>query len=174
MQKHRSFTKRLCRIGVIAALYTALTYAFMPFAFGPFQIRPAEALCILPLFLPESAIALFIGCALSNIVSPFAFYDVLFGSLATLLAAGGTLLIGKICKKDGLKILLGGLFPVLINALVLPFVVVVLCGGGAGDSLAIAYFSYALWIFLSEAVWVYALGTPLYFGMKKLTKTRQG
>ena len=46
-------TKRLCRAGIIAALYTALTYAFAPLAFGPFQVRPAEALCILALIYPE-------------------------------------------------------------------------------------------------------------------------
>ncbi len=171
--KNRNLTKRLCRIGVVAALYAALTYAFLPFAFGPFQIRPAEALCILPLFFPESVFALFIGCALSNLVSPFAFYDVLVGSSATLLAACGTWCMGKICRKEGLKIVFGGLFPVLVNALALPLVTVVLCGGEVGEgSLATAYFSYALWIFLSEAVWVYGLGTPLYFGMKKLLKNR--
>ncbi len=173
MQKNRSFTKRLCRVGVIAALYAVLTYVCMPFAFGPFQIRPAEALCLLPLFFPEAVPALFIGCALSNIVSPFAVYDVIFGSLATLIAAFGTFWVGKICKKDWLKITLGGLFPVLVNALVLPFIVVILCGGGAGESLAIAYFSYAFWIFLSEGVWVYALGTPLYLGLKKITGKRR-
>ena len=44
-------TKRLCRAGVIAALYTALTYAFGALAYDAsiIEIRPAEALTILPL-----------------------------------------------------------------------------------------------------------------------------
>ena len=87
-------TKRLCRAGVIAALYVATTYAFMPFAFGPLQIRPAEALCILPLFFVEAVPALYVGCMLSNLVSPFFLYDVLIGSLATLLAALVTYMVG--------------------------------------------------------------------------------
>ena len=80
-------TKRLCRAGVISALYVVLTYAFAPFAFGPFQIRPAEALCILPLFYADAIPALFIGCALSNLLSAYSVFDVVIGSLTTLLAA---------------------------------------------------------------------------------------
>ena len=74
-------TRRLCRAGIIAALYVALTYAFMPFAFGPVQIRPAEALCILPLFIVQAIPALRVGCRISNLGSPY-FYTTL--SLARL------------------------------------------------------------------------------------------
>ena len=171
MRRSTSFTKRLCRAGIISALYVALTYAFMPFAFGPFQIRPAEALCILPLFFPEAIPALFIGCALSNLASPYAFYDVTFGSLATLLACFGTYFVGRLFKKDWLRISLGGIFPVLVNAFVIPLVIVFLCGGADGfTGVAVAYFSYVGSIFLTECVWVYALGTPLYFGVKRMKK----
>ena len=171
--KNKTLTKRLCRAGVIAALYVALTYAFMPFAFGPFQVRPAEALCILPLFFPEAIPALFIGCALSNIASPYALYDIFFGATATLVAAVATYAVGRLFQKDWLKITIGGLFPVLINAFVIPLVIVFLYSGGEGyDSLTIAYFTYVGSIFLTEAVWVYALGTPLYLGIKRLLKGR--
>lgn len=164
-------TKRLCRAGIIAALYVALTYAFMPFAFGPFQIRPAEALCILPLFFIEAVPALWIGCMLSNLGSPYFVYDVLLGSLATLLSALGTYLVGCFLKKDGVKIAVGGIFPVLFNALIIPFIIVFLCGGGEGySSLVAAYFAYAGSLALTESVWVYALGAPLYSVIKRLRR----
>ena len=162
-------TKRLCRTGIIAALYVALTYAFMPFAFGPFQIRPAEALCILPLFFVEAVPALWIGCMLSNLGSPYFVYDVLFGSLATLLAAFSSYLVGVFIKKDGVRFAVGGIFPVLFNALIIPLIIVFLCGGGEGySSLAVAYFTYAGSIALTEVIWVYALGAPLYSTVKRL------
>ena len=171
--KNARLTKRLCRAGVIAALYVALSYAFMPFAFGPFQIRPAEALCILPLFFPEAVPALFIGCALTNISSPYAFYDVTFGALATLVAALGTFAIGKYCKKDFIKITLGGIFPVLVNAFVVPALIVFVAGDlGSNQTLIGAYFTYVCWIALSQSVFVYGLGTPLYYAMKKLPKDK--
>ena len=100
-------TKRICRAGVIAALYVGLTYAFMPLAFGAFQVRPAEALCILPLFFPEAIPALCVGCMLSNLASPFALYDIVFGSLTTLLASLGTYTVGRFVKKAAPKIVFG-------------------------------------------------------------------
>ena len=166
-----STTKRLCRAGIIAALYTVLTYVFAPFAFGPFQIRPAEALCILPLFFPEAVPALYVGCMLSNLASPFLIYDVFIGSLTTLLAALITYLVGRLVKKTWLKITLGGLAPVLFNAFLIPLIIVFLCDGGVGyETQTVAYFSYVGSLFLTESVWVYALGTPLYFFIQKKLK----
>lgn len=163
--------KRLCRSGVIAALYAALTYVFAPFAFGPFQIRPAEALCILPLFFVEAVPALWVGCMLSNLSSPYLLWDVFIGSLTTLFAALCTYLVGRFFKKDGVKIGLGGIFPVLFNAFIIPLIIVFVFGDLGGESnRTIAYFTFALWIFLSQSVWVYALGTPLYFAVKKTFK----
>ena len=162
-------TKRLCRAGVIAALYVALTYAFMPFAFGPFQVRPAEALCILPLFFPEAVPALYVGCMLSNLASPYFVYDVLIGSLVTLFAALGTYMVGRFIKKAALKVFLGGLFPVLFNAVFIPMIIVFLCGdlGGQASVLA-AYLFFAFSMFLTESVWIYGLGIPLYYAVSKL------
>ena len=161
-------TKRLCRAGVIAGLYVALTYVFMPFAFGPFQIRPAEALCILPLFFPEAVPALYVGCMLSNLTSPFAIYDVFLGSLTTLIAALGTYCIGRVCKKDTVKFLLGGIFPVLCNAFIIPVIIVFLCNGAEGyTSTWTAYFSFVFSLFITECAWVYGLGAPLFFTLNK-------
>ena len=111
-------TKRICRAGVIAALYVALTYAFGALSYQGFlQIRPAEALCILPLFYVEAIPALYLGCMLSNLASPFLVYDVFVGSLATLVAAIGTWAIGKLLREEAKsfavhigRVGLGGLF----------------------------------------------------------------
>ena len=166
--KNISITKRLCRAGIIAALYAALTYAFAPFAFGPFQLRPAEALCILALIYPEAIPALWIGCMLSNITSPYFVYDVFIGSSATLLAAFVTYLVGRFIKNTPLKIVLGGIPVVLFNAAIIPLIIVFLCGGKEGFSSAlVAYLTFAGSIALTETVWIYALGTPLYFTVKR-------
>ncbi len=154
----KSSTKKLCRAGVIAALYAALTYVFAPFAFGTIQIRPSEALCLLPLFFPEAIPALFVGCVLSNLSSPYFFYDILVGSTATLLAAVMTYVLGRALKKTSWKLVFGGLFPVLINALCLPLLLFLT---GTNDGTTAAYFAFAGGILLSESLWVYGLGVPL-------------
>ena len=164
-------TKRLCRAGIIAALYVALTYAFAPFAFGPLQLRPAEALCILPAFFPEAVPALYIGCMLSNMASPYFFYDVFIGSLATLLAAVLSYLVGRYLKKEPLRMLLCGIFPIVCNAVIIPLIIVFLCGGDAGyASASVAYFAFMGSLALTETVWVYGLGSPLYLAIQRLQK----
>ena len=165
-------TKRLCRGGCIAALYVALTLAFGPLPYlGILQIRPAEALCILPLFFAEAVPALYLGCTLANAFSPFWLYDVLIGSLATLFAALCTYFVGKKIKNERAKFWLGGLFPVLFNALIIPFMIVFLSGdttsaGAAGT----AYLLSALSIAFTESVWVYALGLPLAAFVSRMRK----
>ena len=164
-------TKRLCRAGVIAALYVTLTYVFMPFAFGPFQVRPAEALCILPLFFPEAVPALYVGCILSNLASPYFFYDVCIGSLVTLCAGLGTYFIGKTIKQAFFKVFVGGLFPVLLNAVFIPMIIVFLCGDLGGQaSVFTAYLFFVFSMLLTESVWVYGLGVPLYYAVSRLEK----
>lgn len=163
--------KRICRAGIIAALYLALTLAFGSLSFqGVLQIRPAEALTLLPLLFPEAVVGLFIGCALSNLASPFFLYDAVLGSLVTLLAATATYCIGKLRAKDSVKVALGGLFPVLFNALAVPLIIVFLCGETGGKSLFVAYLLSAGSIFITEAVWVYGLGSPFYFALKRIRK----
>ena len=169
----RFTTKRLCRAGIIAALYVALTYVFMPFAFGPLQIRPAEALCILPLFFPEAVPALFAGCALANIVSQYSVFDVVIGSFTTLAAAFCTYQTGKHVKKEWLRLFLGGLFPVLFNAFSIPFVIVIILGDTATyATLSIAYFTNVSIFLLTQTVWVYGGGVPLYFTVRRLRRKR--
>ena len=167
-------TQRLCRAGIIAALYVALTYAFAPIAYGPLQVRPAEALCILPIFFPEAIPALYIGCMLSNLASPYFVYDVLVGSLATLFAAFTSYLVGRFIKKEPFRLILGGLPVVLFNALIIPLIIVFLCGGAEGfTSVTVAYFTFVGSIALTEAVWVYGLGAPLYSAIKRFQKKRE-
>lgn len=170
--------KRICRAGVIAALYVALTYAFGALSYqGVPQIRPAEALCILPLFFPEAVPALYIGCMLGNAASPFWVYDVFIGSLATLVASLATYFVGKIIRETAgkgghaLRVILGGLFPVLVNAFVIPVIIVILCGDtSAGDTVALAYWVNFGSLCLTEAVWVYGLGAPTYFFILRMRR----
>ena len=163
-------TKRLCRAGVIAALYVALTYAFGAIAYnGVLQIRPAEALTILPLFFPEAVPALWVGCMLANLGSPFIMYDVPIGGLATLVAALLTYGAGRLIKNRILKIAVGGFFPIIINAFIIPVVIVFLCGGSDGYSSAnVAYWTFFGSMCATESLWIYGLGTPLFFAIDHL------
>ncbi len=171
-ERGRIATIRLCRAGVIAALYVALTIVFGTISYsGIFEIRPAEALTILPLFFPEAVPALWIGCMLANLTSPFMLYDVLLGGLATLAASALTYLAGRLIHGHVLRVIIGGLAPVFVNAFVIPLIIVFLCGGADGyDSIMIAYWIYFASMVVTEGVWVYALGSLLYAGIASMQK----
>ena len=83
--------------GLIAALYVALTYIANLFglASGAIQVRVSEALTILPVFTPAAIPGLTVGCIIANIVTGCLPWDVVFGSLATLIGAIGTRLLRK-------------------------------------------------------------------------------
>ena len=102
---------------IIAALYVVLTMVANAMGLANFaiQVRFSEALCILPFFTVAAIPGLTVGCLISNILTGAMVWDVLFGSLATLLGAVGTYLLRKH------KVLM--LFPpVIANAVIVPFV----------------------------------------------------
>lgn len=79
--------RQIAFCAVIAAVYAALTVVEAGFGSGQVQVRVAEALCVLPFLMPVSMWGLFAGCIIANLVSGAGMLDVVFGSLATLLAA---------------------------------------------------------------------------------------
>jgi len=80
-------TKALTRAAMIAAIYCVLTLMFQPISYGPVQFRISEALTLLPMLTANAVPGLFIGCLLANLLGGAMWYDVVFGSVATLLAA---------------------------------------------------------------------------------------
>ena len=93
MQKNNA-TLRLAVSAVVAAAYAALTVALAPISYGAVQFRVSEALTVLPFLMPFTAWGLFAGCILANLYTG-SVVDILFGSLATLLAALLTARFGK-------------------------------------------------------------------------------
>ncbi|MCI8343257.1 MAG: QueT transporter family protein [Clostridia bacterium] len=170
--KHFFTAKRICRAGIIAALYVALTCAFGAIGYQGFlEIRPAEALCILPLFYAEAIPALYVGCMLSNVISLYGVYDIFLGSLATLIAACLTFAAGKLLRNHAARVAVGGIFPVLVNAFLVPVIIVILYGQSNGyATAAIAYWTYFASMIVTQTLWVYALGIPLYYFVYRMRK----
>ena len=74
---------------MLAAVYAVLTMALPIPQYAGVQIRFAEALTVLPFLFPAATPGLFVGCAIYNLIAGNAVWDVVFGSLATLLGAWG-------------------------------------------------------------------------------------
>lgn len=101
---------------IIAALYAGITIAEQ-FTVGMtkdiIQVRLSDALTVLPVFTPAAIPGLFAGCMVSNYVIGCQTYDVIFGSLATLVGATGTYLVRK-------HRFMAPVPPIIINMITIP------------------------------------------------------
>ena len=100
---------------VIAAIYVVLVLIFDTFSFGPIQFRIAEVLTIMPYFTPAAIPGLFVGCLIANIIGGGLIWDIVFGSIATLIGAIGSYLVRK-------NKWLVPLPPIIANTIIVPFV----------------------------------------------------
>ena len=158
MKKSNSLS--LARGGIIAALYVALTYASFLFGLssGAIQLRLSEMLTILPAFLPEAIPGLYIGCIIANLLTGGSIYDILLGSLATLIGAIGARALRKSHP------LLIAMPTVIANALIVPLVII-LSAGGAETFASFPYF--ALTVGIGEFLSAGLLGWLAYRAIEK-------
>ncbi|MBQ9071295.1 MAG: QueT transporter family protein [Clostridia bacterium] len=157
-QKNNNATRYIVRGALIAAIYATLSYVSAPLQFLFFQFRISEALCILPIFIPEAVPGLFIGCIVANYLSGCVVWDILFGSLATLIGAIGARLLSKLPKK---LMFLSTLPTVFSNAIIVPFVI--MYAYGSSDS----YMFLFITVLVGELVTATVMGTLLYYQMDK-------
>ena len=148
--------RTISRSAVIAAAYAALSAISSMFglAYGPVQFRLSEALCVLPRRYPSAVAGVFLGCLLTNILSPYGLLDLVVGSLTTLLAA----LWSSRCRTD----VGAAVPPVLLNAL---FIGILIAwqetGSFAGGAFFAAFAANAFSVGLGQAVVCFGVGVPL-------------
>ncbi|MDR0531494.1 MAG: QueT transporter family protein [Oscillospiraceae bacterium] len=158
----------LAQAALIAALYAGLCYAGWGVSFGPWQFRFAEALTLLPVLTPAAIPGLTIGCALANLGSPFGLIDIIFGSLATLLAAVLAYLLRRVQLRK--LPLLSALMPVVCNGVIVGAIIALTIT----DKLSFSDFSFVNFltfggqVALTEFVICYGLGLPLAALLRKV------
>ena len=165
---------------VTAALYAVLTMALWEISSAGIQFRLSEALCVLPAFTPAAIPGVTIGCAIANVIGG-TWIDVVFGSLATLLAAIASYLIGRAFKVGSTeKVRLGAkllvpLPPVIFNALIIPFVLYYGYGLTAALGVTGRYAVlgvHALTVGAGEAAVCYVIGIPLMIAVNRLNRNK--
>lgn len=174
--------QRIARIGVIAALYAALTLLTLTvlggLAFGPVQFRVSEVVCVLALFTVDAVPGLTIGCVLANLIGialngsgALGLLDVVGGSFATFL---GALWCWRMRKNVGVA-LLG---PVVANALIVAvYLPIILAALGfytipftdisLVESYPLMYLFGVVSLAIGQAVVIYGLGLPLQAALRR-------
>ncbi|MBE0600430.1 MAG: QueT transporter family protein, partial [Firmicutes bacterium] len=138
---------------VIAALYAALTVAFAPISYGAVQFRIAEALTLLPILFPQAIPGLAVGCLVANLIGGYGIWDVVFGTLATLLAAILTYGLRK-------TVCLAAIPPVAVNAVVIGLLLHFV--------LKLPLLATVGTVGLGQLAVVYVLGVPLILALSRI------
>jgi len=143
--------KDIVVLSMVAAIYVILTVGLSPLSYGDVQFRISEALMLLIVYKRRYAISLILGCFVSNLFSPVGFVDILFGTLATVVASIPMLFIKKLE--------LSSLFPSIANGIIV------------GLELAIVYdlpIAFTMFtVFIGEFVVVSLIGIPLFRFLEK-------
>ena len=156
MQKNRKHIRRLCEAALIAAIYVILTYlcAAVGMSSGAIQLRLSEALCVLAIFTPAAVPGVALGCFMANLLTGCALWDIVFGTLASLIGMIGC---GALKKFPYLA-------PApyaLANMVIIPFVVKIVYS--APEALPLIF----LTVGIGEIISVFGFGIPLYLALKK-------
>jgi uncharacterized membrane protein len=138
---------------MVATIYVALVQLFHFASFGLIQFRIAEILMIFVLFDKKYIIGVTLGCFVANLIGGGLWFDVIFGTFATLIAAW-LMVLSK--SKLGLALL----WPAIINGLIVGLFLTY------GYLLGPLYFTIPS-VFIGEFAVLFVLGLPLYYGLKK-------
>ena len=156
-----SNTQKIAFGGVIAAAYVVLTMiaAALGLASGVIQVRISEALTMLPVYTGAAIPGLTVGCVLANLITGCAPWDVVFGSLATLIGAVVTRLLRK-------QPYIAWIPPVVSNMVIIPFVLQRVYG--VEDS----WLYLMMTVGIGEVISCGVLGLLLYQSTKNIPKLR--
>lgn len=152
-------TMFIVRSAVIAAPYAALTLALYPISFGAVQFRVSEALTLLPIVMPEAIPGLFVGCLVSNLIGSATPWDIIFGSLATLIAA----ILTYATRRNKI---LAAFWPVLCNTVIVGLVLAL--------TLDLPVFLTMGEVGLGELAVVYTVGMAMLAALKRVPKKLLG
>lgn len=162
-------TRSLVIAGITGALYAALTMFLAPISYGAVQFRLSEALCILPFFCPAAAAGLTVGCMFANLLSAAGIPDIVFGSMATLLAALCAARFGRAWRETGklpglAECIFTCAMPVVFNG---PIIGAILAWTLTPDAFWAGFWMFGLQVALGEAGVMFLIGVPM---MRRLPK----
>lgn len=149
---------RIARAAAVAAMYVLLTFVFQTFSFGAIQFRVSEALMLLPVAADFAVPGLFIGCLIANLICGGVWYDIVIGSIATLIAA---ILVRRLRAKTWVA----AAMPAIVNGIMVGPVVYFAYVSGTGFGVLISTIAT---VALGEIAVCYALGVPMLHLLKRL------
>ncbi len=148
MNKQKKYLKLLTVNAAIAAIYFVITVLLEPFSYGQIQFRISEILMVLVLFNFKVAPGIVLGCFTANLFSPFGIWDVIFGTLASVIC----LIFMYIFRKN---IFIALLAPTIVGSTIVAIMLNLI--------LNLPFFETFIYVAIGEGTVLYLIGVPFYY-----------
>lgn len=162
----KSNVRKMAVCSMIAALYTVVSLALAPLTFGVVQIRFSEAFGLLAVLSPLGIWGVTLGCLISNAVGVVLGAtlppDVIFGTLATLIAAILSYRLRNIRIRN--IPVLSAIPPILVNAVIIGLELTYFFSNGFTMEI---FFINALSVGLGQIIPCAGLGLLLVYTLEK-------
>ncbi len=112
-------TKKIAVTALIASIYAVLTISLGFMSYSNIQFRVAEIMILLAFVDKDYIPGLTLGCFLANILGVYGIPDTIFGTLATFISACMVYKTGKLLGKNTGSIVLASLWPAIVNAFII-------------------------------------------------------
>ena len=152
MNKQKKYLKLLTVNAAIAAIYFVLTVLLEPFSYGQIQFRISEILMVLVLINFKVAPGIVLGCFTANLFSPFGIWDVIFGTLATVIC----LILMFVFRKN---IFIALLAPTIVGSAIVAVMLNLILG--------LQFFETFIYVAIGEGAVLYLIGAPFYYLVQK-------
>ncbi len=152
MNKRKKTLQILTNNAAIAAVYFVLTVLLEPFSYGQIQFRISEILMVLVLINFKVAPGIVLGCFVANLFSPFGIWDVVFGTLATVIC----LILMFALRKN---IFIALLAPTVVGSAIVAVMLNLILG--------LPFFETFIYVAIGEGAVLYLIGVPFYYLVQK-------
>lgn len=152
MNRRRKTLKLLTINAAIAAVYFVLTVMLEPFSYGQIQFRLSEILMVLVLINFKVAPGIVLGCFTANFFSPLGVWDVVFGTLASVLCIS----LMFVLKRN---IFIALLAPTIVGSAVVAVMLNLILG--------LPFLETFIYVAVGEGAVLYVIGIPFYYLVQK-------
>ena len=152
MNKRRKTLKLLTVNAAIVAVYFVLTVMLEPFSYAQIQFRLSEILMVLVLINFKVAPGIVLGCFTANFFSPLGIWDVVFGTLATIIC----LVLMFVFRKN---IFIALLAPTIVGSAIVAVMLNLILG--------LPFLETFIYVAVGEGCVLYLIGVPFYYLVQK-------
>lgn len=152
MNKQRKTLKLLAINSAIAAVYFVLTVLLEPFSYGQIQFRISEILMVLVFINFKVSPGIILGCFTANLFSPFGIWDIVFGTLATVICLGLMFMLKK-------NIFVALLVPTILGSAIIAVILMFI--------LDLPFLATFVYVAIGEGAVLYLIGMPFYYVVQK-------